>query len=509
MGIFRAEDLRLADTISRLVYCNPFLPERIDLEREALGPEFAEYEQYLHISSRSAIGLEENVRRIMTKIEQMLDRARERLGEGETATDRERAMYEDVALFFLYHRYHEPFRQVIAAALASGKSGRIEFYPEFEEDAERLLRVPGIRLVHGEQFEHLFAFFFQLNRAFVHIYQFLVGGSLAAARLRGTIWQSIFTHDLVRYRRTLFDRMADVATLITGPSGTGKELVARAVGMSRYIPFEPRTRQFREDFVSSFHALNLAALSPTLIESELFGHKRGAFTGALADRVGWFEACRPLGTVFLDEIGDLDPSIQVKLLRVLQSRTFQRLGETDERRFAGKLLAATNKDLARAIDEGKFRADFYYRLCADIIVTPSLAELTQGDLTELCRMVAFAAEKTAGPEGPAITAEVMTWIETELGADYAWPGNFRELEQCVRNVMIRKEYRPSLRPRRDSDLAAEIEDGVLTAEQLLDRYCRVVFEKTGHNLSETARRLGLDRRTVRARVKGESTLPDA
>jgi transcriptional regulator with GAF, ATPase, and Fis domain len=204
------------------------------------------------------------------------------------------------------------------------------------------------------------------------------------------------------------------------------------------------------------------------------------------------------------------PSIQVKLLRVLQSRTFQRLGETDERRFSGKLVAATNKDLARAIEDGKFRADFYYRLCADIIVTPSLAELTQGDLSELCRMVAYAAEKSAGPEAPAITAEVMTWIEDELGADYAWPGNFRELEQCVRNVMIRKEYRPALRPRRDSDLAAEIEDGVLTAEQLLDRYCRVVFEKTGHNLSETARRLGLDRRTVRARVKGESTpFPEA
>src|SRR5437879_1939822 len=176
-----------------------------------------------------------------------------------------------------------------------------------------------------------------------------------------------------RYRRGLYDRMGDVTTLVVGPSGTGKELIARAIALSRFIPFDARTSRFTEDF-ALFHPLNLSALAPTLIESELFGHHRGAFTGALQDRIGWLEKCGPCGTVFLDEIGDVDAGIQVKLLRVLQSRTFERLGETTPRQFRGKIIAATNRDLAAEIQAGRFRAAFYYRLCADIVATPPLAE---------------------------------------------------------------------------------------------------------------------------------------
>src|SRR4030095_14042265 len=112
-------------------------------------------------------------------------------------------------------------------------------------------------------------------------------------------WQSISTHDMRRYRRGLYARMGDVATLISGPSGTGKELVARAIGLARYIPFDRARHALAEDFAGSFHALALSALSPTLIESELFGHRRGAFTGALEDRAGWLEVCPPMGTRFL------------------------------------------------------------------------------------------------------------------------------------------------------------------------------------------------------------------
>ena len=104
-----------------------------------------------------------------------------------------------------------------------------------------------------------------------------------------------------------------------------------------------------------------------MIESELFGHRRGAFTGAVEDRSGWLETCGPHGAVFLDEIGELDAAIQVKLLRVLQSRTFQRIGETKPRRFEGKVIAATNRDLDEEIGAGRFRSDLYYRLCADVV----------------------------------------------------------------------------------------------------------------------------------------------
>ena len=192
-----------------------------------------------------------------------------------------------------------------------------------------------------------------------------------------------------RCRRSLYSRMGDFTTLISGPSGTGKELVARAIGLSRFIPFDPVAQRFADDLAGSFHALNLSALSSTLIESELFGHRRGTFTGTVGDRIGWLEVCRPLGAVFLDEIGELEPGIQVKLLRVLQTRTFQRLGETTDRTFHGKLIAATNQDLASKIEDGSFREDFYYRLCSDIITTPSLREQLDDSPQDLGNLVHF------------------------------------------------------------------------------------------------------------------------
>src|SRR5690606_25601535 len=115
------------------------------------------------------------------------------------------------------------------------------------------------------QAAHLFACLFQLRRVFQHVFYYIVGESLPAAKLRAAVWQSVFTHDMRRYRRVLYDRMGDMTTLITGPSGTGKELVARAVGLSRYIPFDPQSQKFSASFADSFFAVNLSALSPTLI----------------------------------------------------------------------------------------------------------------------------------------------------------------------------------------------------------------------------------------------------
>ena len=227
-----------------------------------------------------------------------------------------------------------------------------------------------------------------------------------------------------RYRRSLYRRMHDVTTLVTGPSGTGKELVARAIALSRYIPFDSQREMFVTNLDGAFHALNLSALSPTLIESELFGHRKGAFTGALEDRVGWLESCPPLGTVLLDEIGELDASIQVKLLRVLQTREFQRIGETTPREFKGKLIAATNRDLDAEMRAGRFREDLYYRLCADLIATPSLRDQLRDSPDELPNLVLFVSERVVGAdEASDLADEVLACIERDLGADYAWPGN--------------------------------------------------------------------------------------
>jgi transcriptional regulator with PAS, ATPase and Fis domain len=308
-----------------------------------------------------------------------------------------------------------------------------------------------------------------------------------------------------RYRRVLFDRMSDYSTLITGPSGTGKELVARAIGLSRYVPFDAVAHKFTDDIDNTFFAVNLSALSPTLIESELFGHQRGAYTGALTERCGWLEVCPPSGTVFLDEIGELDGAIQVKLLRVLQSREFSRLGETQSRRFLGKIIAATNRNLAVEIHAGTFREDLYYRLCSDLVSVPSLRARLDDNPQELAELVLHIAQRLVGPEAAAVATEVLTVINQQLGPNYPWPGNIRELEQCVRNVLIRQSYRNDfLASRATSDdpfvqLAETMRLGQLTAEQLLTRYCQLAYAQTG-SYEATARQLQLDRRTVKAKV---------
>jgi transcriptional regulator with GAF, ATPase, and Fis domain len=295
--------------------------------------------------------------------------------------------------------------------------------------------------------------------------------------------------------------MADIPTLIVGPSGTGKDLVAQAIGYSRYLAFDARALRFVETFTSQYHALNVSALSRGVIESELFGHRRGAFTGALEDRHGWLEVCGPDGTVFLDEIGELGTEVQVKFLRVLQTRSFQRIGETKPRMFLGKLVAATHRDLDQGLQAGWFREDLYYRLCADRIQTPTLRERIEADENELVLMVSVLCERIAGAEhGPELAKEVLAWVEGELGPGYGWPGNVRELEQCVRNVLVRKRYRPALRQASSRDLDRALLDSGLHAESLLDCYASLVYRET-RSYVETGKRLGLDRRTIKDRVE--------
>jgi transcriptional regulator with AAA-type ATPase domain len=502
-----SEERRRATAISRIIYCNPFLPERLACEREALGTEFVDTDSAWNIGSDPITG-RANIHTIQRHCEQISGVGRQRLVErkgGPSLSAQELAVYEEVVLYLLYYRFREVFEQLILAQPKKLSPAVLaQAYDRFVADVQHFLGVPGTSFPDAAAPQHLFACFFQIRRAFFQIFNNIVGGSMPAARLRAAAWQSIFTHDMRRYRRVMFDRMGDITTLITGPSGTGKELVARAIGLSRYIPFNARDKAFMEDFAGSFYALNLSALSPTLIESELFGHRRGAFTGALEDRAGWLEVCPPLGTVFVDEIGELDPLIQVKLLRVLQTRTFQRLGDTTTRHFKGKIIAATNRDLGKEMSGGTFRTDFYYRLCSDLIRTPGLREQVAGQPQELKNLIAFISRRVIGEEGAeSLADEVFNWIQTHLGGDYPWPGNFRELEQCVRNVLIRKEYHP---PTASGDasqaqrLAEELDAGRLTAEELLQHYCALVYSRT-RNYEETARRLGLDRRTVKSKVE--------
>ena len=491
-------DRAIAQAISRLAYCNPFLPERIECERAALGPAFVAGGTLWHATGEP--DPMPNVAALGKLSEALAGRLAARLTEGVRPSAEDLQLYEDVVVYLLFSRYEEElYRLLDDRRVATAPVG---FYRKFRQDVERFLQIPRATLLADRDVPHLLASYFQIRRAFHHIFRNIIGNSASIVRLRAAVWQSIFTRDMRRYRRSLYQRLGDIATLICGPSGTGKELVAHAIGLARYIPFDPERQAFAEDAAGAFYTLNPSALSPTLIESELFGHRRGAFTGAVQDRAGWLEVCPPLGAVFLDEIGELDAAVQVKLLRVLQTRSFQRLGDTRDRRFSGKIIAATNRDLPREMEAGRFREDFYYRLCSDLIVTPPLAEQLRDAPAERGALVRFIARRVAGDaEAESLAQETEGWIDAHLGAGYRWPGNVRELEQCVRNVMIRGEYRPPRagNPSARRRIADEVMAGALSAEDVLRRYCTLVYADTG-SYQETGRRLGLDRRTVREKI---------
>ncbi len=208
-----------------------------------------------------------------------------------------------------------------------------------------------------------------------------------------------------------------LTVLIRGGTGTGKELIARAL------------YQHSNRSANPFIAVNCAAIPETLLESELFGHERGSFTGAQNRRIGRFEQAHG-GTIFLDEIGDLSPNTQAKLLRVLQEKCFQRLGGDEVISADARVLAATHRDLEAAIQEKEFREDLFYRLSVVTINLPPLSERGE-DIPDLVRFFLRRFAPEFGIEAPAIELEALTWLQSQR-----WPGNVRELENVVRRAML-------------------------------------------------------------------------
>jgi DNA-binding NtrC family response regulator len=530
MSLLPAADWRAATAIAGIGYVNPFLPERVELERRALGPRYKEEGPVIRARAGESVeDLLGNVPAMRNRADTLVSQIRQRLVDGHPATRDELLIYEDLSLYVLYSRYMNSLDGLVTKSVKrSGWDGKVgESWPRFLTDFHYYFQLPGCQLPSRHDPCVIFAGLFQIERAFSHIYRRIMGGSMRAARLRAAAWQSIFTRDMRRYLRSLHKTMADVPTLIVGPSGSGKELVAHAIGKSCFIPFDPDAGRFLVSKAEMYVPLNLSALAPTLIESELFGHVKGAFSWAHKDREGWLEQCGKYGAVFLDEIGELDAAIQVKLLRVLESRRFQRVGDTEPLRFEGKIIAATNRDLATEIHAGRFRHDLYYRLCADQVVTPSLAEQLADRPEDLTEMVRFIAGKVLvkqaddsdeiavgstyddglAEEVERLVAEVVAWIDRELGRDYAWPGNFRELGQCVRNVMIRGSYHPTEAPQDHGGRLGPVEEllrqvrGVeVTADELLGRYYALAYHRSDESYTAAARRLGVDWRVVKGRL---------
>lgn len=209
----------------------------------------------------------------------------------------------------------------------------------------------------------------------------------------------------------------DVNVLILGESGSGKELVARALYHHSRRADKP------------FLAINCAAIPEALLESELFGHEQGAFTGAHRRRIGKFEQCDG-GTIFLDEIGDMSPPLQAKMLRVLQEQQFERLGSNETLQTRVRVLAATNHDLEKLVEEGKFRKDLYYRLKVVTVQVPPLRERAD-DVAELAHYFLFRYNRELGLDLRALAPETL-----ELLQRHPWPGNVRELQSVVKEAML-------------------------------------------------------------------------
>ena len=501
MASIRKADQRLLAQLSQLALCNPFSPERLELEHEVLGDQFQPEDITAWNRNHAPTEIERpNVTRLAEVTRAVIQRVQDDAAAGKSISDESLKDYWNVATYALLYRHIVP----LPAAATMQPKTTAKTWPAFVADYRKLVNLSGLTEEHTQPAWQIFSFLCQIHRAFHNIFTFILGDSLPSAKLRASVWQSIFTCDLQRYRNGLFARMTNLPSLITGPSGTGKEIVARAIGLSQFIPFDPVKKCFPTTDESSFSPLNLSAMSANLIESELFGHRKGSFTGAIADRKGWLELCQPSGAVFLDEIGELDPAIQVKLLRVVQQRTFSRTGETTERRFVGKLIGATNRNLSDEMKAGRFREDLYYRLCADRIETPSLRDQLDDRPEDLHSLTQHLVRRIAGDDLESLADQAITWIETNLGPNYPWRGNIRELEQCISSIMIRNEYVPpeslgSVYASTSGEWTTEAIECRLTADELLRRYCTWSYHHTG-GYEAAAKILDIDRRTVKAKI---------
>jgi transcriptional regulator with PAS, ATPase and Fis domain len=278
--------------------------------------------------------------------------------------------------------------------------------------------------------------------------------------------------------------------LIQGESGTGKELVARSIHLNSGRASQP------------FLAVNCGALPESILESELFGHAKGAFTGAIADKKGLFRAASG-GTLFLDEIGEMPLALQVKLLRALQEHEVTPVGSTNAVKFDARILAATNKNLEEEVKEGRFREDLFYRLNVVELYVPSLRERIE-DIPLLVKHFVSKSARNQNQSEKQVTREAMTAL-----ANYAWPGNVRELENAIERAFIlsgeeidldslpqkvQNTSKRSFKTRDDENFRP-------TLEEMERRYLMEVLNSVDEDKAKAANILGIDLSTLYRKLK--------
>jgi hypothetical protein len=413
--------------------------------------------------------------------------------------DEDRALLWAALMFSTFHRYMPEIDALIRAPT------RVRF-------AASLTAELTARGVAETQALRALELFFQLRRAHLAIGERLLGGGASMRKLREELWNGVFTHDILRYERYLWSRMQDFSILLVGETGTGKGEAARALGHSGFIPFDAKRGEFASRPEALFVPMHLSEAPDTLIESELFGHRRGAFTGAIDHHDGALARVAPHATLFLDEIGEVQLGVQVKLLRVLQDREFTPLGAHEPRRFHGRVVAATHRSLPELRASGRMRDDFYYRLSTTTIEVPPLRARLAESRSELGSLIGHLCARIVGEPSPALAEHVRSRVVEELGRDHPFPGNVRELEQCVRRVLLSGHCAPdaalSASGEANSSLSARIERGELDAEALVRGYCELLYGRS-KSYVQVAKVTGLDRRTVRRHLTQPAAEPSA
>jgi len=473
--------------VAAAAFANPFGERRDELDKLIAG---------ITASTPPDKALNAVLHRVDQSVTQLVRAGEANLGQ---IDGERREVLRVVFLFHVFHRYLDQFDKLIQDQGNNGDTPcRVTFSREVMTDLANF----GLS---DQEVLRTFALFYQLRRAFFFIKSGLVGNSAAMRTLRKHLWGCLFTHDIRWFASRLWDRMEDFSILLLGETGTGKGAAAAAIGRAGFIPFDPAKNCFTASFTRNFIAINLSQYSEGVLESELFGHRKGAFTGAVEHHEGLFSRCPPHGVIFLDEIGDISIQVQIKLLQVLQERVFSPVGSHEIRRFNGRVVAATNRPLDKLMAEGRFRDDFYYRLCSDVITLPPLRQRIREEPAELDLLLgSILSRLTDGRTTSREQQLVRKVLERDLGPEYPWPGNVRELEQAVKRIIITGHYHGITTGTADGDALAELADamreGKVDAEELLSAYCTMLHQQLG-TYEEVARRTNLDRRTVKKYIR--------
>lgn len=485
-NILTKMERRFFSLVTRAVFANPFGEERERVDLEISG---------LSLETSSFTLLDKVFYEVEQKIKVLENQGRADINYF-SGDDHE--IVKNSLLFYVYHQYAPQFDTFI---MDQRKAGDTPLKVLFAGNFYKALTQYGFREAEAIRY---FAIFYQMRRAFFFIESNLIGRSSSMKQLKLSLWNNVFTYDIGLYEKYLWNRMEDFSTLLLGETGTGKGTVAAAIGCSGFIPYSEKSNCFEDSFTSSLISLNLSQFPEALIESELFGHRKGAFTGAIDTHKGILEQCGQYSTIFLDEIGETSIPVQIKLLQVLQERVFSPVGGHEKKRFQGRVLAATNRDINKLRAQRRFRDDFFYRLCSDTITVPPLRQRLEEDPDELNGLLSHTVERLIGKPSLELADIVRDVILKELGNHYPWPGNVRELEQCVRRVLIKRSYSgddKEINPDEKAYLLSGIETGSMDAQTILSNYCMMLYKQYG-TFEEVARRVKLDRRTVKKYING-------